>query len=112
MTQVLTSHLGLLNLPGFPWAQSSSPPRSLWMPSLPSVGSAAPHSLVSPTLLLRVHSIPPLMLLMMMLDAVCSLADGRVAVCGVAAQGMGAHQMYPWLWCGRSHPEIVESQKP
>lgn len=103
--RVLTSHLGLLNLPGFPWARVLQPtpvpldaiPSSCWVGCTPQLGAI--HTLAERSL----NPTP----LMVMLDAVCSRADGRVAVCGVTAQGMGAHQMYPGAWGGHSHPETL-----
>lgn len=53
-----TLHLPLLNLMRFTQAHLSSLSRSIWMESLPSIASTAPHCLVSSENLLRVHSIP------------------------------------------------------
>lgn len=53
-----TLHWALLIFFRFAWALSSSQWRILWMASLPSGKSTAPHSLVSSATLLRVHSTP------------------------------------------------------
>lgn len=52
-------HLTLLSFTRFSRVHSSSLSRSLCMASLPSRESVAPLSMVSPTNLVRVHSIPP-----------------------------------------------------
>ena len=46
LTQVQYPHMALLNLMRFTWSHSVSPPRSLWMASLPSVVSTAALSSV------------------------------------------------------------------
>lgn len=52
------SHLPLLNFIKSPTAHFSSLTRSIWVAALPSSESTAPPNLVSPTNLLRGHSVP------------------------------------------------------
>ena len=70
-----TLHLVLLNFVRFLWAHSSSLSRALSMASLPSRVPTAPLSLVSSANLLRVHSTPLSMLLMMISDNIGASTD-------------------------------------
>ena len=63
-----TLHLALLTFMRFTLAQSSSLSGSRWMATLRSRVSTASHSLLSSAKLLRVHSIPLSMSLMMILN--------------------------------------------
>ena len=63
-----TLPFALLNLIRFARAYLSNLSRSLWMASLPSAVSTAPHSMVSSAILLRVHSITSSMPLIKMLE--------------------------------------------
>lgn len=83
-----TSHLSLLNFIRFLWVHPSSPPRYLWMTSLPSRALSGPPSLVSSTNLMRVYFVTCSRSLIKMLNRTGPRADPHCVaiVTGILAE--------------------------